>query len=184
MPMTISQSPVEPLMSFADLLGAIRLTYRAQCRMARLSSKSGRSLMKSKLVITLTAAMTIAGMASAAEIKVLSTQATSEAYGELVPQFEKASGHKVTTIFTGTLDVNKRLTAGEKYDLIIMSGTSIDQHIKDGKIAAGTKVNLAKSGVGVAVKAGAKKPDISTVAALKKTLLDAKSIGYSTGPSG
>jgi molybdate transport system substrate-binding protein len=125
-----------------------------------------------------------AAAASAAEIRVLSTQATEEAYRELVPQFEKASGHKVATVFTGTLDANKRLAAGESYDLLIMSAPSIDEHIKSGKVAAGSRVDLAKSGVGVGVKAGAPKPDISTTEALKKTLLAAKSIGYSTGPSG
>jgi len=129
-------------------------------------------------------ALVLASLAQAADIKVLSTQATEEAYRELVPQFEKASGHKVTTVFTGTLDANKRLAAGESYDLIIMSAPSIDEHIKSGKLAAGSRVDLAKSGVGVGVKAGAPKPDIGTVEALKKTLLAAKSIGYSTGPSG
>ncbi len=124
------------------------------------------------------------GMVHAAEIKVLSTQATEEAYRELVPQFEKASGHKVTTIFTGTLDANKRLAAGETYDLLIMSAPSIEEHIKAGRLASGSRVDLAKSGVGVGVKAGAPKPDISTTEALKKTLLATKSIGYSTGPSG
>jgi molybdate transport system substrate-binding protein len=122
--------------------------------------------------------------AGAAEIRVLSTQATEEAYRELVPQFEKASGHKVTTVFTGTLDANKRLAAGESYDLLIMSAPSIEEHIKGGKVVAGSRTDLAKSGVGVGVKAGAPKPDVSTTEALKKTLLAAKSIGYSTGPSG
>jgi molybdate transport system substrate-binding protein len=65
-----------------------------------------------------------------------------------------------------------------------MSAPSIDEHIKDGKVMPGSRVDLAKSGVGVAVKAGAPKPDISTTEALKKALLAAKSIGYSTGPSG
>ena len=65
-----------------------------------------------------------------------------------------------------------------------MSGPSIDEHIKGGKVVPGSRVDVAKSGVGVGVKAGAPKPDISTVEALKKTLLAAKSIGYSTGPSG
>ena len=123
-------------------------------------------------------------IANAAEIKVLSTQAPEQAYRELVPQFEQASGHKVTTIFTGTVDVNKRLAAGETYDMLIMASTSIDEHIKGGKVVAGSRVDLAKSGVAVAVKAGAPKPDISTTEAFKKTLLAAKSIGYSTGPSG
>ncbi len=101
-----------------------------------------------------------------------------------MPQFEQASGHKVTTIFTGTLDANKRLAAGETYDLLIMSSASIDEQIKGGKVVPGSRVDLAKSGVAVAVRAGAPKPDISTTEALKKTLLAAKSIGYSTGPSG
>ena len=65
-----------------------------------------------------------------------------------------------------------------------MSAPSIEEHIKGGKVVSGSKVDLAKSGVGVAVKAGAPKPDISTSDALKKTVLAAKSIGYSTGPSG
>jgi molybdate transport system substrate-binding protein len=125
-----------------------------------------------------------AGAVHAAEIRVLSTQATEPAYRELVPQFEKASGHKVTTVFTGTLDANKRLAAGETYDLLIMSAPSIEEHIKAGKVMAGNRVDLAKSGVGVGVKAGAPKPDISTTEALKRTLSAAKSIGYSTGPSG
>ena len=129
-------------------------------------------------------ALLLSSMAQAAEIKVLSTQATEEAYRELVPQFEKATGHKVTTVFTGTLDANKRLAAGETYDMLIMSSGSIDEHLKSGKLAPGSRVDLAKSGVGIAVRAGAQKPDISTVEALKKTLLNAKSIGYSTGPSG
>ena len=140
--------------------------------------------MKSGFIIAATSALLLSGLTEAAEIKVLSTQATEEAYRELVPQFEKASGHKVTTVFTGTLDANKRLAAGETYDLLIMSGPSIDEHIKAGKVVPGSKVDLAKSGVGVGVKAGAPKPDISTAEALKKAVLAAKSIGYSTGPSG
>ena len=140
--------------------------------------------MKSGIITTATSALLFSGVANAAEIKVLSTQATEQTYRELVPQFEQASGHKVTTIFTGTLDANKRLAAGETYDLLIMSGPSIDEHIKGGKVVPGSRVDLAKSGVAVAVRAGAPKPDISTTEALKKTLLAAKSIGYSTGPSG
>jgi molybdate transport system substrate-binding protein len=133
--------------------------------------------MKSRLIIATTGALLLASGAQAAEIRVLSTQATEEAYRELVPQFEKASGNKVTTTFTGTLDANKRLAAGESYDLIIMSGPSIDEHIKGGKMVSGSRVDIAKSGVGVGVKAGAPRPDISTVEALKKTLLAAKAIG-------
>ena len=137
-----------------------------------------------KFIIIAAAALVFSGAAGAAEIKVLSTQATEDAYRELVPLFEQASGHKVTTIFTGTLDVRKRIAAGEAYDLIIMAGPAIDDFIKSGKVVPGSRTDLARSGVGVAVRAGAPKPDISSTEALKKTLLSAKSIGYSTGPSG
>ena len=130
------------------------------------------------------AALLLCGIANAAEIRVLSTQATEEAYKELVAQFEKATGHKVTTFFSGTLNVQKKLAAGEPYDLIIMAGPAIDEQIKLGKAVAGSRVDLAKSGTGLAVRKGAAKPDISSADALKKTLLSAKSIGYSTGPSG
>jgi len=130
------------------------------------------------------ASLLLSAACNAAEIKVLSTQATEEAYRELAPQFEQASGHKVTTIFTGTLDVQKRIAAGESYDVIIMAGPAIDDYIKAGRIVPGSRVDLAKSGVGVAVRAGAPKPDIGSTEALKKTLLAATSIGYSTGPSG
>ena len=140
--------------------------------------------MKLHFIATAIAALALSSAGNAAEIKVLSTQATEQSYRELVPQFEMMSGHKVTTIFTGTLDADKRLAAGEQYDLLIMSSPSIDQHLKDGKLTAGTRVDLAKSGVAVAVRRGMPKPDISTTEALKKTLLAAKSIGYSTGPSG
>lgn len=140
--------------------------------------------MKSASIFVAAGAVLVSGMADAADIKVLSTQATEEAYKELVPQFERASGHKVSTVFTGTLDVQKRIGAGEMYDLIIMAGPAIDDFVKSGKILAGSRVDLAKSGVGVGVPAGAPKPNISTVDALKQTLLAAKSIGYSTGPSG
>jgi molybdate transport system substrate-binding protein len=148
------------------------------------SKSHGRTIMKSSFVIATMSALLLPGVAGAAEIRVLSTQAPEEAYRELVPQFEKASGHKVTTVFTGTLDLQKRIAAGESYDLIIMAGPGIDDFIKSGKIVSGTRVDIAKSGVGVGVRAGAPKPDISTTEAFKKALLAAKSIGYSTGPSG
>jgi molybdate transport system substrate-binding protein len=128
--------------------------------------------------------MLISCVASAAEIDVLSTQATQEAYLELVAQFEKATGHKVRTDFTGTLNVQRRLAAGESFDLIIMAGPAIDEQIKLGKALPGSRVDIAKSGTGVAVRKGAPKPDIGSVEAFRKTLLSVKSIGYSTGPSG
>jgi molybdate transport system substrate-binding protein len=135
-------------------------------------------------IASVIAALLFTAALNAAEINVISTQATEEAYKELVAQFEKASGHKVTTFFSGTLNVQKKLAAGEPYDLILMAGPAIDEQIKLGKAVAGSRVDLAKSGTGLAVRKGAAKPDISSADALKKTLLSAKSIGYSTGPSG
>jgi molybdate transport system substrate-binding protein len=140
--------------------------------------------MKISFIVAASVTLMAPALTSAAEIKVLSTQATEEAYRELVPQFEKASGHKVTTVFTGTLGVQKRLAEGESYDMIIMAGPAIEAQIKAGKAVAGSRVDIAKSGVAVGVPKGAPRPDISTTEALKKTVLAAKSIGYSTGPSG
>ncbi len=137
-----------------------------------------------KAALIAAAALFVAGNACAAEVKVLASNAIKEAYLELAPQFEKASGHKVVTTWAGTVDINKRMAAGEVFDLVIMAGNALDVLIKDGKIAAGSRVDLVKSGVGVAVKAGAPKPDIASSDAVKKALLDAKSVGMSTGPSG
>jgi len=122
--------------------------------------------------------------ASAAEIKVLASGATKEVIDELLPAFEISSGNKVNIAFTGTANIKKRVAAGEAYDLIIVGGPVIDAFVQQGKVTAGSRADLMKSGVGVAVRAGAPKPDIGSSDALKKTLLSAKSIGYSSGPSG
>ena len=134
--------------------------------------------------IAAAAALFIGGALSAAEIKVISTRATEEFYRELVPKFEAASGHKVTTSFMGTADLQKRIEAGESYDVIIMVDSAIDAYARSGKVVAGSRVDIARASVGVGVRAGLPKPDISTVEAFKRTMLAAKSIGYSTGPSG
>jgi molybdate transport system substrate-binding protein len=125
-----------------------------------------------------------AGSAGAAEITVLSTQATEQGCRELLPQFEKASGHTVKIVYTGTLNVKKRVAAGEPFDVLIMASPDIDDFLKSGTLVPGSRVDIARSGVGIGVPAGAPKPDISTTEAFTKTLLAAKSIGYSTGPSG
>ena len=118
------------------------------------------------------------------EIKVLSSIATREAYLELVPQFEKASGHTVATTWAGTTAIMQRMAAGESYDLVIISSTELEELIRQGKIAAGSRVDLAKSGIGIAVRAGAAKPDIRSGDGLKRALLAAKTVGYTSGPSG
>src|SRR5262245_65954375 len=140
--------------------------------------------MKIASITAIVSALLVSAVANAADINVISTQATEEAYKELVAQFEKASGHKVTTFFSGTLNVQKRLADGEPYDLIIMAGPAIDEQIRLGKAVPGSRVDFAQSGTGLAVRKGAPKPDIRSVDAFRRTLLAAKSIGYSTGPSG
>ena len=81
-----------------------------------------------------------------AEIKVLSSIATKEAYLELVPQFESGSGHKVSTTWVGTTAIMQRMAAGERYDLIVISSTELDELIRLGRIVAGSLVDLATSG--------------------------------------
>jgi molybdate transport system substrate-binding protein len=119
------------------------------------------------------------------EIKVLSSIATREAYLELVPQFEKATGNKVMTTWSGTTAIMKTMAEGkEQYDLVLLSGSELDQLITQGKIVAGSRADLAKSGIGIAVRKGAPRPDVGTADALKKSLLAAKTVGYTSGPSG
>jgi molybdate transport system substrate-binding protein len=123
-------------------------------------------------------------MSHAAEIKVMASAAIQEAYLELVPEFERSSGHKVVTLWVPTVEIMSRLKEGEIVDLAIMSAASVDELIKLGKIVPGSRIDIATSGIGVAVRAGATKPDISSAEAFERTLLAAKSIVYSFGPSG
>jgi molybdate transport system substrate-binding protein len=122
--------------------------------------------------------------ANAAEIKVLASGATKETCLDLIPAFEKSSGHKVVATWAGTVDIKKHIAAGDVYDIVIVAAPEVDAFTKQGKIVDGSRAILMKSSVGVAVRAGAPRPDIGSSEALKKTLLAAKSIGYSTGPSG
>jgi len=124
------------------------------------------------------------GTAQAADLSVLSSLATKEVYPELVARFEKESGHKVATAWAGTVEITKRVQAGAGVDVVIVGGDTLETFIDSGKIVAGSRVDIARSGVGVAVKAGAPKPDISSVDALKRALAAAKTVGISTGPSG
>jgi len=115
-------------------------------------------------------------------ITVMASAAFKEAYLELVPGFERSSGHKVTNIWVPSVQMMSRLKGGEAVDLVILSAASLDELIKAGIVSE--RIDLAKSGVGVAVKAGAPKPDISSGEAIKRAVLAAKGIAYSTGPSG
>ncbi|MBX9842817.1 MAG: molybdate ABC transporter substrate-binding protein [Xanthobacteraceae bacterium] len=122
--------------------------------------------------------------ASAAEIKVLTTGAFKSVVVALVPEFEKATGHKVV-VDNGTVgQLQKRVDGGETFDVLVLSPKGIEDYIKSGKIAAGSNARLAKVGVGVMVKEGAPKPDVSTVDAFKQALLKASTVGYIDPASG
>jgi molybdate transport system substrate-binding protein len=124
------------------------------------------------------------GMAQAGEIKVMASAAFKEAYLELVPAFERTTEHKVVTIWAPSVDMMTRLKSGETVDLVIMAAAAIDELTAAGKIVPGSRADLARSGIGVAVRADAPKPDIDSADALKRALLAANSIACSTGPSG
>jgi molybdate transport system substrate-binding protein len=126
----------------------------------------------------------MAQSATAAEIKVLTTGAFKQVVVALVPEFEKSTGHKVV-LDNGTVgQLQKRVDGGEAFDVLVLSPKGIEDYIKSGKIAAGSEAKLAKVGVGVMVKEGAPKPDISSVEAFKQALLKAKSVGYIDPASG
>src|SRR3954463_3859846 len=91
------------------------------------------------------------------ELQVMSSLAIRESYLELVPRFEKASRRKVATTWAGMVDIKKRLLAGDVVDLVIGSAAAVDELIKLGKLASGSRVDLAQSTIAVAVRAGAPK---------------------------
>ena len=123
-------------------------------------------------------ATTMGHTAYAAEIKVLSAGAMRGVVDALLPEFEKATGHKVTVENATAGVLAKRIEDGEAFDVAIITATVVDGLLAKGKLAAGSRVDLAKVGMGVAVKAGAPLPDIKTVDAFKRTLLEAKSVAY------
>ena len=116
--------------------------------------------------------------AKSAEVKVLAGAALQGAFNELVPRFEAATGHKLAIEYGATGTFKNKVEAGEAADLVIIGSDGVDDLVKKGKIAADTRVEIARVGVGAAVRAGAPKPDISSVDAFKAALLNAKSITY------
>ena len=118
-----------------------------------------------------------AGWAGAAEIKVFSTIGVQAALEELTPKFEQASGHRLVITWNTAAVLVKRVQAGETADVVVLTRQSLDTLAKEGKAAA--EATFASSGMGLVVKKGAAKPDISTADAFKRTLLDAATIAYS-----
>jgi len=123
------------------------------------------------------------------EIKVVTSAAFTAAYRELAPEYEHATQTKLVTEFGASVGtthgaIPMRLERGEEIDVVIMSAPALADLIQQGKVRADSRVDLAQSKIAMAVKAGAPRPDISSVDALKRTLLAAKSIAYSDSVSG
>jgi len=134
-------------------------------------------------------ALLLVGAVGADQINVLTSGGFAAALHELASQLERSAGARIVTTEGATLangpdSIPARLDRGEAVDIVIMSGSGLDDLIKAGKIRPGSRVDLARSGIGMAVRAGARKPDISSVEALKRTLLEAKSVAYSSSISG
>jgi molybdate transport system substrate-binding protein len=132
--------------------------------------------MRSVLIATVIASFATA--ASAAEIRVMHGGAFTQVITGIVPDFEKQTGHKVTLERETVGALTKRIEAGQPFDIAILTPGAIEDLIKTGRIAAGSRANLARVGVGVVVKAGAPAPDISSVEAFKRALVAAKSVAY------
>jgi molybdate transport system substrate-binding protein len=125
-----------------------------------------------------------AALASAAEIKVFSTVGVKSVLEDLVPKFEKATGHKLAITWSTASLLAKRVQAGEQADALILIKGNLETLQKEGKIMPGTDVIFSKSIFAVGVKAGAPKPDISTPDALKQALLASKAVSYTDPATG
>lgn len=117
-------------------------------------------------------------------LKLLSSMATRELLNELVAQYQGTTGQSITSEAAGGVDVAKRVRAGEAVDIVVLSSTAIDSLIAAGSLLPDSRVDLVRSGVSIAVRAGAARPDVSSEEALKRAVLAAATLSYSTGPSG
>ncbi|ACL57712.1 substrate-binding domain-containing protein [Methylobacterium nodulans] len=140
-------------------------------------------------VLAFAAAILASAAAPAAEVRVVSSGGFAAAYRALAPEFERRTGHGLVTEWGPSMGqtpqaVPARLARGEPIDVVIMVGYALDDLIRQGKVSADSRTALARSGIALAVRAGAPKPDISSIDGLRRTLLAAKSIAYSDSASG
>ncbi len=137
-----------------------------------------------KVALAAVALMLAGSVACAQEISAMATQAVKVVLQDAVPGFEGASpGVKVAVAWVGSSEISKRVKEGEVVDMVFLATPAIDELIRLGKLAPGSRVDLAKSGVGIAVRSGTPVPDVSTTDALKRTLLAARSVAVSSGSS-
>jgi molybdate transport system substrate-binding protein len=148
-----------------------------------------RKLVAARMLAAVCALLIAAIGARADEIHVVTSGGFTAAYLELVPEYESATHNKLITEFGPSMGTTHnaipvRLDRGEAIDVVILAVPALEELIKEGKVRAGSRVDLVQSKIGMAVKAGAPHPDISTLDALKRTLLAAKSVAYSDSASG
>jgi molybdate transport system substrate-binding protein len=141
------------------------------------------------IVGTALSVLVLAGASRAAEIKVMNSGGFTAAYKELAPDCERASGNKVDTAWGASMGtapdaIPMRLSRGEPADVLIMAAPALDELIRQGKAVPGSRVDLARSTIAMAVKSGAPKPNIATVDAFERALAEAQSIAYSASASG
>jgi molybdate transport system substrate-binding protein len=137
-----------------------------------------RSFRAPLIAIALSFFYALEAAAQGAPVRVLVSNGMKAALGELQPQCERAIGHPLALQFNSTAGVKKKIEAGEAFDVAIISTEAIDDLIKEGKLASGSRADVAHSALGIGIRAGAAKPDIHTTAALKQALRAAKSITY------
>ncbi len=148
------------------------------------AAKTSMAALRQSLLAALASLPLAFGVAQAAEVKVIAANAVKEGYAEVVAAFERASGHTVTTTWTGTVAGEKRLAAGEIFDIVLIGSDAIERLIAAGKLSQDSRVDFARTGIAVAVRDGLPKPDVSTPEAVKAAVMAAGSIVYSAGPSG
>jgi molybdate transport system substrate-binding protein len=136
------------------------------------------------IAIALVVATAVNHFAQAAEVKVLSANGFQTVMGDLRPKFEQATGHTLVMTFDTGGGIVKRIQGGETFDVIVSPRPGMDGFVKDGKVIANTVTVIARSGIGVAVRKGSPKPDISSPEVFKRTLLATKSIAYSNPAGG
>ncbi len=144
-------------------------------------NKPARWLLRTLAFAALTVGMSLS---RAAEIKLIAANAVKDSVLEIITSFEKTSGHKVIVVWGGTDAIAKRVASGEVFDIVLIAAQNIDKLAQEGKLVVGSRTDFARSGVGIAVRSGLARPDVGTSEALRRAVLAAGSVAYSSGPSG
>jgi len=137
------------------------------------------------VVVALFCILGLCNAANAAEIRVLCSNGLKAVMEDLAPQFEKATGNKVAVTFGLAAEFKQQIEGGQPFDVAVLTPPLIDDLIKQGKMAADTRAVIARTGLGIMIRAGGRKPDVSSTEAFKRSLLGAKSITFAkVGASG